>query len=117
MRTEEFNISRAFLEAQIQKYPENNEYLEAYNKLLAQKSTYDTEIEKSLIAQETKDYAIRTDYDSLVHTNNTNHNIAVHTNNTNYNVATFQNHTDYWVNESNNFTSNYQNTISHLERN
>lgn len=76
MNSEDFNKCREFLEKSLESSPENNELLNAYVKLLELKSKYDTETDKALIEKEIRESELQANYQTAVHTNNTNYNTA-----------------------------------------
>lgn len=72
MNSEDFNKCREFLEQQISNSPENKEMIAVYQKLIELKSTHDKETQKAMIEKEVRESEFQKQYQSTVHTNNTN---------------------------------------------
>ena len=106
MKDEYFAQCSNFLEELIRESSEKKEFLSAYMELIKLKSDYDKATDKALIEQEIRKLEIQMQYDSTVHTNNTNYNIAmnqnnkdlnatIHTNNTNHSMESNKNNMDF----------------------
>lgn len=91
MKSEEFNNCREFLEKLISDNLENNGFLEAYVKLIELKSLYDKETDKALIEKEIREAEFNSQFNTAIHTNNTDYHKSVYQNNTDYNIATTNN--------------------------
>ena len=76
MKSEDFDKCRQFLEKSISETPDNGELLKAYVRLLELKSEYDKETDKAWIEKEIRQAEYNLQYQSTVHTNNTQHNMA-----------------------------------------
>ncbi|WAK02394.1 hypothetical protein [Methylobacter sp. YRD-M1] len=87
MKSEDFDKCRQFLEKSIEGSPENGEFLKVYLRLIELKSEYDKETDKAWIEKEIREAEFNTQYQTAVHTNNTDLNKTCHTNNTNYEMA------------------------------
>ncbi|MDT0499524.1 MULTISPECIES: hypothetical protein [unclassified Halomonas] len=90
MKSEDFDKCRQFLEKAIENSPDNGELLKVYLRLIELKSEYDKETDKARIEKEIREAEINTQYQTAVHTNNTDLDKAYHTNNTNYGMAVSQ---------------------------
>ena len=98
MKTEEFDKCREFLEKAIIDNPENNGFLQTYQKLIELKSIYDKEIDKVQIEKQIRDTELSTQY----HTD-------INTSNIEYKKSIYQNDTDYHIAVNNKSMRNFQN--------
>ncbi len=113
MKSEDFDKCRQFLEKTIAENPENGETLKVYLRLIELKSEYDKETDKAWIEKEIRQAEYNFQYQSTVHTNNTDLDKTYHTNNTNHNMAWNQNQAENYRNDQNQMHNTVQGLFQH----